>query len=148
MSTPYDIVATAYVNDTKAPRNARMFVATIRKDAGYIGGVQTTDPDAPRAVYSYGPHFPIAFSIDEIGHYVNETPYQVNEIDRDRMGWGPVHNPSRKRPASPTTRRHTTAVTDALTRAGFTPSAITTPYETEGTDGEPLPHTFRLWTRI
>jgi hypothetical protein len=88
------------------------------------------------------------------GFWVNETPYYVNEVDRSEAeyyNYGDYRGvfwarPVRKRSASPTTKDHCTEVERALRAAGYTPTDITKTVTTEGTDGDDLIHTMRLWT--
>ena len=137
--------------------NTRLWTGTFFPDHGYIGGVNTKKPDAPRALYSYGPHYPVAI-VDQEGEgiWVNTTPYMVNEYDRSqaeyynygdnyRGAW--LGRPARKQTPSPTTKDHCTQVERALRAAGFIPVQEERTVTTEGTDGEPLTHTMRLWVR-
>ena len=150
-------IARNWVGGVEPTKNTRLWAGTFRPDSNYIGGVNTKDPDAPRALYSYGPHYPVAIAHqqeDMFGYWVNETPYYINDEDRynceyygghGRMMAG-YYQPRRKATPSPTTKNHVEEVERVLRSAGYQRTDITKQVVTEGTDGEDLIHTMRLWT--
>jgi len=74
------------------------------------------------AVYSYGPHYPIAIAEDDM-FWLNEDQYIL---------------PSGKK--SPTTTGHRNLVQRVLAAAGYRPSAETTTYPATG-------YTYRRWRK-
>src|SRR4051812_7374754 len=84
-SGPYQAIASAFIEGTKAPKNNRLYAARFEQDPGYIGGVNTQKLGTPRALFSYGPHFPVLIEADECNsaaYWLNESDYKPSETDR------------------------------------------------------------------
>jgi hypothetical protein len=154
-----DRIAEQFVQGLKVNRHASLYEGGFELDSDYRGGVKTSGGGSPRALYSYGPHYPLVIQATSsdgsiVGYWVNETPYYVTEEDKYRSGFGQpslaeqmgliVRKPRKPSP-SPTTRGHRSSVEAALRKSEYKGTAITRQIETEGTDGEPLVHTLRLW---
>ena len=147
MSKEYPTIADAFVNARPVPRNSRMFAAYFTPDRDYIGGVNMRDTNAPAALFSYGPHFPIAIEASDTfqgGYWLNESRYAPTENDRYNAGWG---MPSTRSPKfSPTTAKQVNAVKSALLAAGYRATDTTKTITTENTDGDATTYTLRLYT--
>lgn len=149
-----DKIAAQWLADQPTNKSHRLYPARFRINRDYRANVQTNDPESPRALYSYGPHYPVVIAADDgNGYWINETPYYINDQDRINCDFcggisgvmAGYHQPRRKATPSSTTKGHRESVQRALTVAGFIPTETTRTIELETTEGEPATHTLRLW---
>ena len=158
MAAYADTIARQFVQGTRPNKSHRLYAAHFSPDPAYIGGVNTNEqPDAPEALYSYGPHYPVTIKEQDpertVTHYrywVNETPYHTSEEERYAAGFRPgLFGPSRRQPrtGSPTTNGHRKSVESALRAAGYRPTDQAKEITTERPDGDQMTHALRLWTR-